>query len=397
MALSRKFYRIAFAHADFRHGELGRAVDLILQGKAVQGPYIAEAERVFSPWTQKEAAGTSSGEAAIHAAIQSIGRTGDVIIPSYCCGNVYFAVTKAGGRPRYVDVNDSYNVDASDLEDKITSKTIAVVAPSLYGLPAELEKIEAICRRHDVFMVDDAAQCLGAFRRGLPTGSFGDAGVYSFAGKTITATGGGMLVGKKSVMLEGVRSAAPESASSVAKAFLGMLAHYRYRRHALPFLILKNLARQAVGRTTQRRYGRICNLDAFLAVSQHADVDWVNAKRTRNASLLCEALNGVVELPQKSRGHVYSKFVVQLPFRAKAERTRPPEMVRFVREMAKKGIECEWCYVPLHLRFGGGKNLENTERVAATAMALPNHVGLTEGQVHQIANAVKDTLKSMNA
>jgi dTDP-4-amino-4,6-dideoxygalactose transaminase len=119
-----------------------------------------------------------------------------VIVPSYTCYSVPTAAIRAGLRVRVVDVDPqtlSYNLE--QLSNTDFSNVLAIISANLYGLPNDLAAIAALARQHGVFLLDDAAQSLGATFHGQHVGSFGDAGLYSLdKGKNITSIQGGILL-----------------------------------------------------------------------------------------------------------------------------------------------------------------------------------------------------------
>ena len=397
LALWRKFYRIPIAHAGLAAPEIRTGLKIIAQRKAVHGEHVGKIESLFAQWTQKPCIGTSCGEAALYATLMSLTSKGEVILPSYSCGNIYFSVKRSGHVPVFADIDASYNLTPESISEKLAEKTVAVIVPSLYGFPASLERIEKIVPP-GVLLLDDAAQCMGAKRKGRLVGTFGDAGVFSFGAKTITATAGGLLVSSKKELLEEAERLPSEKASEVAFRFAGMLARYQYRKKCLPFLTLKHQLRNK-GKFVERNYARLSNLDAYLAGSQFPRIEAINRNRVRNARILTDSLDNMVTAPVMEASHVFSKYVIRLP---KVKKTasndptqRPVEMTRFVRAMAKEGIECEWCYVPLHYRFKDPVSLPRTESLWAQSIAIPNHAGLSESEVVAVADAAKRTVKNI--
>lgn len=146
----------------------------------------------------------SSGTAALHLALLllGVGPGDDVLVPSFTFVATAGAVRYLGARPVFVDSSaSSWNIDphlvAAELAERARLGRLpaAVVTVDLYGQAADYDQLLAVCEEHDVPLVDDAAEALGASYKGRPAGSFGMAGVFSFNGnKIITTSGGGMLV-----------------------------------------------------------------------------------------------------------------------------------------------------------------------------------------------------------
>ena len=151
----------------------------------------------------KSAAALSSGTAAIHLALKCLGvGSGDLVF----CQSLTFSASAnpiryQGADPVFIDSNHTWNLCPDALKKAfekyiaLGKKPKAVIVVHLYGLAADLDPILEICREYDVPLIEDAAESLGSFYKGKPTGTFGELGIYSFNGnKIITTSGGGMLV-----------------------------------------------------------------------------------------------------------------------------------------------------------------------------------------------------------
>ena len=148
----------------------------------------------------KAASATTTGTAAIHLALKSVGiEQGDIVF----CQSLTFSATAnpiiyEKAIPVFIDSNyETWNMDPIALEEafKKYPGVKAVLLVHLYGLSADMEKIMEICNRYNVPVIEDAAESLGTYCKGKHTGTFGEFGIFSFNGnKIITTSGGGMLV-----------------------------------------------------------------------------------------------------------------------------------------------------------------------------------------------------------
>lgn len=120
----------------------------------------------------------------------------EVIVPSYTCFSVPASVVKAGLTPRIVDVTpETLDYDPAALERVDTRRALAIIATNLFGFPNDMLRLEGFARANRLFLVDDAAQALGARFRGRWAGTWGDVGLYSFdKGKPVSAIAGGVIV-----------------------------------------------------------------------------------------------------------------------------------------------------------------------------------------------------------
>ena len=148
----------------------------------------------------KSAAALSSGTAAIHLALKAAGvEEGDIVF----CPTLTFSATAnpiiyQHATPVFIDSNEeTWNMCPKALEEAFTKypDVKAVIVVHLYGLSADMDQIVALCKKHNVTLIEDAAESLGTYYKGQHTGTFGDYGIFSFNGnKIITTSGGGMLV-----------------------------------------------------------------------------------------------------------------------------------------------------------------------------------------------------------
>jgi perosamine synthetase len=190
--------RIPITKPAFGAAEL-RAVQLPLEsGWVVQGPYVAQFERSFGEYTRSaHAVATSSCTTALHIALAALGvkRGDEVIVPAFTWVSTANAVEYLGGRPVFCDVDlTTYNVVPASVAAAVTARTVGILPVHLFGLAADLDQIMEIARRNHLWVVEDAACSLGGWYRGRHTGTFGDAGCFSFhPRKSITTGEGGML------------------------------------------------------------------------------------------------------------------------------------------------------------------------------------------------------------
>lgn len=146
----------------------------------------------------KNGVALSSGTAAIHMALKScgVGRGDIVFCPTFTFAATANPIIYQGAYPVFIDSDESWNMNPDLLEEAFKHyEPKAVIVVHLYGLSAEMDDIVKICRKHDVPLIEDAAESLGTTFKGKQTGTIGDYGIYSFNGnKIITTSGGGMLV-----------------------------------------------------------------------------------------------------------------------------------------------------------------------------------------------------------
>ena len=163
--------------------ELMSAFERVLDsGRYILGPEVLAFEQEFAAYCQtKYSSGISNGTSALHLVLRAIGiKPGDEVITvsnSFVASAA--AISLAGGKPVFVDICHCGNMDPQQLEDVITSRTRAVIPVHLTGRPAEMKAILEIARRRQLFVLEDAAQAVGAELEGKRVGSWGDAACFS--------------------------------------------------------------------------------------------------------------------------------------------------------------------------------------------------------------------------
>ena len=160
------------------------------------GPFVQEFEENFAKFIgTKYAIGVSSGTTALHLSMLAlgIGPGDEVIMPANTFIATPWGPSHAGATPVFVDCDDkTWQIDASKIEDAITSKTKAVIGVHLYGQPFDIDSVKEICDRHNLFLIEDAAQAHGAKYKGTTVGTYGEMACYSFyPGKNLGACGEG--------------------------------------------------------------------------------------------------------------------------------------------------------------------------------------------------------------
>lgn len=187
-----------------------KVIDVLRSGCYVLGQEVEQFEKEFAKYIGTEyCIGLASGLDALCIVFKAlgIGEGDEVIVQS----NAYIAsvmgITKNGARPVFVEPDDTYQIDAAKIEEKISHKTKAVLAVHLYGAVAEMDKIAEICKKHNLKLVEDCAQSHGASFRDRKSGVFGDAACFSFyPSKNLGAFGdGGAITTNSKKIAEFVR------------------------------------------------------------------------------------------------------------------------------------------------------------------------------------------------
>ena len=340
-------------------GAILKAVD---SRQYILGPECRAFEDEFAVYNgAKHAVLTSSATAALWMLVKAFGAgPGDeILVPSHTAFPTVEAICFAGATPVFLDVDDSFTVDVRDAAAKITPRTVGFVPVHLYGHPADLPAIQALCAERGLWLLEDCAQAHGAEWQGRKVGGFGRAAAFSFyPSKNLTVMGdGGLLV---------------TNDDAVAARCRQLRDHGRLNKdvHAeVGFNLRFNDIQAAVGRVLLRR------------------LDAMNEQRRRVAARYARALAGLpLRLPSERAGarHVYHLYVIRTD--------RRDALAKYLRE---RGIATGIHYpVPCHRQPAveslAPPALPVTERLVREILTLPISAGHTEAEADEVAAAISE-------
>lgn len=181
-------------HAQIKN-EIFEAFEKVYENTAFSGgPFVEKFEKEFAAFCNTSyAIGVNNGTTALHLAMLAlgIGAGDEVIIPADTFIATAWGVSHAGATPVFVDCTaDTWQIDVTKIEEKITPQTKAIIGVHLYGQPFDIDAVKQICDKHNLFLVEDAAQAQGALYKGVPVGGFGEMACFSFyPGKNLGACG----------------------------------------------------------------------------------------------------------------------------------------------------------------------------------------------------------------
>jgi dTDP-4-amino-4,6-dideoxygalactose transaminase len=273
---------------------------------------------------------TSTGRAGLTIllrALKSIASSdrNEVVLPSYTCFSVAASVVKAGLRPRIVDI-DPATLDYDPLALKSTdcSRALALIATNLYGLPNGLAALSTFAREHHLFLIDDAAQAMGASSGGRPSGSWGDAGLFSLdKGKNVSAIDGGIVVTGSSAVASAIQKQLDQlPAPPVSEVMAGVAKALVYSVMLRPSLywIPNRIPQLGLGKTvfsTEFPLERPIPALTSLAVVMLQHLGEFTAMRQKNAATLIAGLRGMsgIQLvaPRADTVPVYLRLPILIP------------------------------------------------------------------------------------
>jgi perosamine synthetase len=176
-----------------------------------EGPFVKKFEDEFAKLVNKKyAISVTNGSAALEAAISALNlKKGDeVILPTFTIISCVSPLIRLGITPIFIDsYDDTWNMDISQIEDKITVKTKAIMAVHIFGLSVDMDPLIKLANQYNLLIIEDAAEAIGLNYKGKPCGSFGDISTFSFyPNKLITSGEGGMIVTDDETLAERCRS-----------------------------------------------------------------------------------------------------------------------------------------------------------------------------------------------
>lgn len=331
----------------------------------IQGKELEEFEKEFAEYCgAKYCVGCGNGLDALYLPLKAYGITqGDeVIVPSNTFIATALAVSYTGATPVFVEPElETYNIDPARIEEKITSKTKAIMAVHLYGMPAKMDEIKAIAKKYDLKIIEDCAQAHGALYKGEQIGTLGDCAGFSFyPGKNLGALGdAGAFVTNDKELADKVRS-------------LGNYgSDYKYHH-----IYLGNNSR-----LDEMQAG-------FLRVKLQQLERW-NANRVETANKYLTGIkNPEVVLPtvMDDATHVYHIFAIRCKRREELEKY-----------LADKGIGTNKHYpIPMHLQ-GAYEDLNIpqgalplAEEISETELSLPLYYGMTDEEINYVIDTINN-------
>ena len=355
-------------HAPLRE-ELDQAIgEVIDSGAFAGGPFVEKFEADFAAFCRSQhAIGLGSGTEALWLALLAcgIGHGDEVVTVPNTFMATAEAITYSGARPVFVDVDErTYTMDPNALERVLTSKTKAIIPVHLFGQPADMDPILEFANKHDLYVIEDAAQAHGAEYKGRRAGTLGDIGCFSFyPGKNLGALGeAGAVITDDAELQEKIR-------------VLRDHGQVRKYRHSM--------------------IGWNCRMDGIQAAALS-----VKLRRLENGNLLRRvhaqeynrALAGLEEVMTPIEAdyarHVYHIYAIRVQER--------DEMMWMLKE---KGIQCGVHYpVPVHLQkayrhlgYEAGA-FPVSEQSALEFISLPMFPELTEEQIAMVALSLREAV-----
>jgi dTDP-4-amino-4,6-dideoxygalactose transaminase len=372
--------------------EVREAIDRVADSQHfILGPEVEALEREVADYSQcKFGIGVSSGTDALLVTLMAIDiKPGDEVITTpYSFFATAGAIARLGGKPVFVDIDPlTYNIDPAALEAAVTDRTRAIIPVHLYGQVAEMDAVMEVAERHNLFVIEDAAQAIGAEYKGRRAGSIGHFGCFSFfPSKNLGAFGdGGMVTANDPDLADRIKLLRNHG---YRPKYYNAVVGGNFRLDAIQAAVLrvklKYLDQWSEAR--QRNAARYRDLfyQAELSIRPETLARLQSGKGFGKGGSLA-GMAGVV-LPSESteRRHIYNQFVIRSG--------RRNELRAFLKDH-KIGTEVYYpvslhlqeCFADLSYHEG---DFPESERAAAETLALPIYPELTEEMLSDVVNVV---------
>jgi UDP-2-acetamido-2-deoxy-ribo-hexuluronate aminotransferase len=339
-------------------------------GQFIMGPEVAELEDKLATRTgTRYCISCASGTDALLIALMAVGVTAghEVVTTPFTFVATAETIALLGARPIFVDIDpETYDLDATRLDAAITSRTRAIMPVSLYGQCADMDAIDAVAARHNLPVIEDAAQSFGAIYKGRNSCNLSTIGCTSFfPSKPLGCYGDG--------------GACFTNDESLAKRMRQIRSHGQDRRYHHPIVGIN---------------GRLDTLQAAVLLAKLEAFDVEIADRIRIGDHLSELLKGIVQTPHVHAYNtcVYAQYTIQVDVREE-----------FQEHLKSNGIPTAVHYpVPLHLQPAfavnglGRGSFRHAESAAARVVSLPMHPYLREADRHKIAGVVREAVERVS-
>lgn len=341
-----------------------------------EGPAVKEFEEKFAARVgRRHGIAVANGSVALDLAVVAAGiKEGDeVIMPSFTIISPAAAVVRVGAKPILVDSDaTTWNMDVTQIEAKITTKTKAILVVHIYGLPVDMDPVLALAKKYNLLVIEDAAEMHGQTYNGQPCGSLGDISTFSFyPNKHVTTGEGGMIVCNNNEMAERCKH-------------------------------LRNLAFIPERRFVHHELGwnyRFTNLQAALGLAQLERLDYFIEKKRAMGKLYRELFAGLedkIELQAVSTGYAENVYWV---FGMVLKDSVPFNAIEAMKRLAAEGIGCRPFFYPMHqqpvfnkMGWYNDEKYPVAERMGERGFYVPSGLALTGDEMRTVSEKLKKVL-----
>lgn len=359
---------------DLRDEDISAVVDVLKTGMLVQGKTVEELEQVFASYLGcKHAIAVSNGTATMHISLKvlGIGPGDEVIVPAFSYAATANVVELVGATPVFVDVDlETFNLSVKNLESLITSKTKAIIPVHEFGLACNIQAVVDLAKKHNLYVIEDAACALGAKEDGAFVGTKGDFGSFSLhPRKAITSGEGGIITTNNDEFARKCRILRNHGIEMLQGKMEFVEAGFNYR---------------------------MTEFQAALVLSQFKRIESIFIKRNKLAEVYFKELSGVkgILLPKipQNKNHTFQTFHIVLD-----ESLNRDKMILKLKDKgvgANYGAQCipEQIFYQKKYSLDCGKLFPQAMNAYKNGLALPLYEKLEGNDVLHICQVLKDCL-----
>ena len=363
--------KVPFATFEPMHNEIRKELDeaykrVMDSNYFIQGNECKQFEQEFADYCgAKHCVGVATGLDAIYLILKAMDiKTGDeVIVPSNTFIATALAVSYTGATPVFVEPEiDTYNIDVTRIEEKITPNTKAIIAVHLQGRPADMDAVNEIAKKHGLKVLEDAAQAHGTKYKGRRVGALSDAAAFSFyPGKNLGALGDGGCVVTND-----------DDIASKVRALGNYGSDYKYHH---------------IYQGTNSRLDEM--QAAFLRVKLPCLEKWNDARKQVAERYLSEITNPLIKLPvapDKDYDHIYHVFVIRCDRRDELEKYLNDKGIGTVKHYPIP-MHMQKAYESLNIPEG---SLPIAEEISRTVLSIPMYYNMTDEEISYVIDAVNN-------
>ena len=344
-----------------------------------EGPFIKKFEDEFSKMLHRKfGIAVCNGTAALEIAVAAIGieKGDEVIMPAFTIISCAAAIVRSGGIPVLVDSDlESWNMDVTTIESRITSKTKVIMVVHIYGLPVDMDPVLELAKKYNLKIIEDAAQAHGQTYKGKKCGSFGDISIFSFyPNKLITTGEGGMILTDDETVAEKCKSL-----------------------RNLCFIPEKRFVHEELGWNM-----RMTNLQAALGLAQLERWDERIKLKRKMGKLYTQLLRNNTDIILPLEKTSYSENIYWV-FGIMLKNNSSTTSEKITKKLLEQGIGTRPFFYPIHqqpvfkkMGLFKGETYPNSEKMYEKGFYIPSGLGLTENQMHEVAENLNNISSNLN-
>ncbi len=366
---------------DITESEIEAVVSVLRGSRLSLGPVLKEFEAAIAKYAgSAHAVAVNSGTSALHLALLAlgIGEDDEVIVPSFTFIAAANVIRHARATPVFVDIEPrTLNLDPARVEAAITPRTRAILVVHTFGIPADMDALMHLARQHNLRIIEDACEAIGAEWKGTKVGTIGEVGAFAFyPNKQITTGEGGVLVTNNSDVAATARALRNQGRRETDDWFEHSEIGYNYR---------------------------ISEINCALGIEQLKRIDAILKRREQVAASYRSRLEGRTDLILPLSNMVDSRiswFVYVLRLRAEHSRADRDFVIR---ELSAAGIACGRYFAPIHLQPAyrefpqASPILPITEAEASRCIALPFFNRITDSQIDRVCAVLCAALDNLHS